>query len=235
VSTPSVVIITGASQGIGAGLVEAFRDRNYSVIANALAIKPSSDPGILTVAADVSKPETAAQIVDEGLRRFGRIDTLVNNAGIFIAKPFTEYTEADFAAMLATNLAGFFHVTQAAIAPMLQQGSGHIVNITASVADQPSSQQPSVLASLTKGGLNAATKGLAIEFAARGVRVNAVAPGTTRTSMHPAASYEGLEKFVPLGRLGEVGDIVGAVLFLESAPFVTGQVVHVDGGRSAGV
>lgn len=231
----SVAIITGASQGIGAGLVDAFRRRNYCVIANSLSIKSSNDPAILTIAGDVSKPETASQIVGEGLRRFGRIDTLVNNAGMFLSKQFTDYTEADFAAMLATNLAGFFHVTQAAIVPMLRQGSGHIVNITASLADQPSSQHPSLLASLTKGGLNAATRALAIEYAAHGVRVNAVAPGTIKTPMHPDAEYEGLENFIPLRRVGEVSDVVDAVLFLETDTFVTGQVLHVDGGRSAGL
>jgi NAD(P)-dependent dehydrogenase (short-subunit alcohol dehydrogenase family) len=230
-----VAIVTGASQGIGAGLVQAFRDRNYRVVANSLSIGPSNDPGVLPIAGDVSAAETAERIVGDGLRHFGRIDTLVNNAGIFIAKPFTDYTEADFAKMIATNLAGFFHVTQASIAPMVQQGSGHIVNITASVADQPSSQHPSLLTSLTKGGLNAATKALAIEFAAHGIRVNAVAPGTIKTPTHPAESYAGLEKLVPLGRLGDVEDIVNAVLFLESAPFVSGEILYVDGARSAGL
>jgi NAD(P)-dependent dehydrogenase (short-subunit alcohol dehydrogenase family) len=230
-----VVIVTGASQGIGAGLVAAFRDRHYRVVANSLTIEPSSDPDVLAVPGDISLVEIAAQIVSGGLRQFGRIDTLVNNAGIFIAKPFTEYTEADFTKMLAVNLAGFFHVTQAAIAPMIRQGSGHIVNISASVADQPSSRQPSLLTSLTKGGLSAATKALAIEYAARGIRVNAVAPGTIKTPVHPAASYAGLEKFVPLGRLGEVQNVVDAVLFLDSDSFVSGEVLHVDGARSAGV
>jgi NAD(P)-dependent dehydrogenase (short-subunit alcohol dehydrogenase family) len=230
-----VIVVTGASQGIGAGLVEAFRDRHYCVIANSLTIEPSSDPNVLTVAGDVSRVQTAAEIIGRGLQQFGRIDTLVNNAGIFIAKPFTEYTEADFANMIATNLAGFFHVTQAAIVPMIQQGTGHIVNITASVADQPSSQHPSLLTSLTKGGLSAATKALAIEYAARGIRANAVAPGTIRTPVHSAASYAGLEKFVPLGRLGEIQNVVDAVLFLESDSFVSGEVLHVDGARSAGV
>lgn len=230
-----VAIVTGGSRGIGAGLVQAFRERDYCVVANALSIGESTDPDLLTVAGDVSRPETAAQIVSEGLRRFGRIDTLVNNAGIFISKSFTDYTETEFSKMVATNLGGFFHVTQAAIAPMVRQGSGHIVNITASVADQPSSQRPAVLASLTKGGLDSATKALAIEYAARGVRVNAVAPGIIKTPLHPDESYKGLEQLVPLGRLGEISDIVDAVLFLETAGFVSGEILHVDGGRSAGL
>jgi NAD(P)-dependent dehydrogenase (short-subunit alcohol dehydrogenase family) len=233
-----VVIVTGASHGIGAGLAEAFRKRDYCVVANALTIEPSSDPNVLAVAGDISRAETAAAIVSGGLRQFGRIDTLVNNAGIFIAKPFTEYTEADLANMLATNLSGFFHVTQAAIAPMIAQASGHVVNITASDADQPSSQHPSLLVSLTKGGLAAATKALAIEYAARGIRANAVAPGIIKTQLQSAASaasYEGLEKFVPLGRLGEIQNVVDAVLFLESDSFVSGEILHVDGARSAGV
>jgi NAD(P)-dependent dehydrogenase (short-subunit alcohol dehydrogenase family) len=231
---PKVAVITGASQGIGAGLVKAFRDRNYRVVANSRSIKPSNDPDVVAVAGDISKPETARQVVEQGLSRFGRIDSLVNNAGIFIGKKFTDYTEADFTKMLAINLAGFFHVTQASIAAMAQQGSGHIVNITTSLVDHANSRSPSALASLTKGGLNAVTKSLAIEYARRGVRVNAVAPGIIKTPMHSPETYEALAEFHPLGRMGEVQDIVDAVLFLESAGFVTGEILHVDGGQSAG-
>jgi NAD(P)-dependent dehydrogenase (short-subunit alcohol dehydrogenase family) len=146
-----VVIVTGASQGIGAGLVKSYRERNYSVVANSRSIKPSDDPDVLTIAGDISKPETARAIVEQGLRRFGRIDTLVNNAGIFVAKRFTDYTEADFVNITAINLAGFFHITQAAIAEMARQGSGHVVNITTSLVDHANSKVPSALASLTKG------------------------------------------------------------------------------------
>jgi NAD(P)-dependent dehydrogenase (short-subunit alcohol dehydrogenase family) len=229
-----VAIVTGASQGIGAGLVKSFRDRNYRVVANSRSIGPSSDPDVLAVPGDISRPETARQIVEQGLGRFGRIDSLVNNAGIFIGKKFTDYTEADFRNMLAVNLAGFFHITQTAIAEMARQGSGHVVNITTSLVDHANSGSPSALASLTKGGLNAVTKSLAIEYARRGVRVNAVAPGIVKTPMHPQETYEALAKFHPLGRMGEVQDIVDAVLFLESASFVTGEILHVDGGQSAG-
>jgi NAD(P)-dependent dehydrogenase (short-subunit alcohol dehydrogenase family) len=229
-----VVIVTGASQGIGAGLVNAFRDRGYRVVANSRSIKPSDDPDVLTVAGDVSKPETAKQIVGEAMRRFGRIDSLINNAGIFIGKRFLDYTEADFIKMLSVNLAGFFYVTQGAIAEMARQGSGHIVNITTTLAEQANSKSPSALASLTKGGLNSVVKSLAIEYAPRGVRVNAVAPGVIKTPMHGADKYEALAKFHPLGRMGEISDIVDAVLYLESAGFVTGEILHVDGGQSAG-
>jgi NAD(P)-dependent dehydrogenase (short-subunit alcohol dehydrogenase family) len=228
-----VVVITGASQGIGAGLVKAFRERHYRVIANSRSIKPSSGPDVLAITGDIGDAATAKQIVAEGLRRFGRIDTLVNNAGIFIAKPFVEYSEADFTAMIAVNLAGFFHVTQLAIAEMVRQGSGHVVNITTSLVDHPSSQVPSVLASLTKGGLASATKSLAIEFATRGIRVNAVSPGIIKTPMHAVEMHDALARLHPVGRMGEIADIVDAVLFLESAG-VTGEILHVDGGQNAG-
>jgi NAD(P)-dependent dehydrogenase (short-subunit alcohol dehydrogenase family) len=229
-----VVVVTGASKGIGAGLVQAFRDRNYCVIANSRSIEPSKDPNILTVAGDVSKRKTAAAIVEQGLERFGRIDTLVNNAGIFISKPFTEYTKDDFTNIVATNVAGFFTITQAVIAQMLEQRSGHVINMVASIADYPNSKVPAVLASLTKGGLSAATKALALEYASRGIRVNAVSPSATKTTMHPVDTHDALALFQPLGRMAEISDIVGAVLFLESAPFVTGEILHVDGGESAG-
>ncbi len=229
-----VVLVTGASQGIGAGLVAAYRDRNYKVVATSRSIKQSADPNVFTVTGDISDPETASRVIEEGLGRFGRIDSLVNNAGIFIAKPFTEYTAADFSDVLATNVGGTFRLTQLAIDQMLKQGSGHIVNITATLADHPNSNVPAVLASVTKGGLNSATKALAVEYAARGIRVNAVSPGVIKTPMHDAQTYEFLAKLHPVGRVGEIQDIVDAVLFLESAQFITGEILHVDGGQSAG-
>jgi NAD(P)-dependent dehydrogenase (short-subunit alcohol dehydrogenase family) len=229
-----VVVITGASQGIGAALVKAFRDRNYRVVATARSVAASSDPDILAVAGDIGDPATAERAIAEGLARFGRIDTLVNNAGIFIAKPFTDYTAEDYAALVNVNLNGFFHITQRAVAEMVKQGSGHVVSITTSLVDHPNSGVPSVLASLTKGGLNAATKSLAIEYAARGVRANAVSPGIIKTPMHPAETHEALGKLHPVGHMGEIRDIVDAVLYLESASFVTGEILHVDGGQAAG-
>jgi NAD(P)-dependent dehydrogenase (short-subunit alcohol dehydrogenase family) len=229
-----VAIITGASRGIGEALVRAYRDRNFRVVANARSIKPSSEPDILTVAGDIADPKTAERIVSQALERFGRVDTLVNNAGIFIAKPFTDYSDEDYASMLAIKLDGFFHVTQRAAREMLKQGSGHIVQITTSLDEHANSSVPSVLASLTKGGLNAATKSLAIEYASKGVRVNAVAPGAIKTPMHAPETHEILAKLHPVGRMGEIRDIVDAVLFLEGAAFVTGEILHVDGGQSAG-
>ena len=229
-----VVIITGASQGIGAYLVKGYRDRNYRVVANSRSIKPSSDPDILTVAGDIADPGTAKHIVSQALEHFGRIDTLVNNAGVFVAKPFTDYTEEDYVSMLAINLGSFFRLTKLVAAEMLKQGSGHIVQVTTSLIDHANSNVPSVLASLTKGGLSAATKSLAIEYAKKGVRVNAVAPGVIKTPMHAPETHEFLANLHPVGRMGEVQDIVDAILFLENAAFVTGEILHVDGGQSAG-
>jgi len=229
-----VVVITGASQGIGAGLVKGYRDRNFRVVANSRSIKPSSDADVLAVAGDAGDPATAERIVSQALERFGRIDTLINNAGIFVAKPFTDYTVEDYASTLAVNLNGFFHLTQRVAKEMLKQGSGHIVQITTSLIDHANSSVPSVLASLTKGGLNAATRSLAIEYASKGIRVNAVAPGVIKTPMHAPATHDFLSKLHPVGRMGEIKDIVDAVLFLENAGFVTGEILHVDGGQSAG-
>ncbi|MBK1842292.1 SDR family oxidoreductase [Azospirillum sp. YIM B02556] len=233
-SEQKVAIITGASQGIGAGLVRAYRDRNYRVVANSRSIKAGGDPDILAVGGDIADPAVAERVVATGLERFGRVDTLINNAGIFLAKPFTDYSGDDFAAVLATNLAGFFHISQHAVTAMLKQGGGHIVNITTSLADQPIAGVPSVLASLSKGGLNAAVKSLAIEYAAKGIRVNAVSPGVVKTPMHAAETHDFLAKLHPVGRMGEIGDIVEAVLYLEGAGFVTGEILHVDGGQNAG-
>ncbi len=229
-----VAVITGASQGIGAALVKAYRDRNYRVVATARSVKPWSDVDVLVVPGDIADRKTAERAISEGVARFGRIDTLVNNAGIFIAKPFTQYTEADYAAILGVNIAGFFHITQLAVAEMEKQGSGHVVQITTSLVDHAISGVPAVLASLTKGGLNAATKSLAIEYAKRGIRVNAVAPGIIKSPMHPVGTHEALGALHPVGHMGEISDIVEAILYLESASFVTGEILHVDGGQSAG-
>lgn len=233
-SPRKVAIITGASQGIGAGLVKAFRDRDYRVIANSRSIKPSSDPDVVTVPGDIGDRAVAERIVKEAMQRFGRVDTLVNNAGNFIAKPFTAFTVDDYVKTLATNLDGFFHITQAAIAEMEKQGSGHVVNITTTLAEHAVDGVPSVLASLTKGGLNAATKSLAIEYAKRGIRINAVSPGIIKTPMHGAETHAALAGLHPVNRMGEISDIVQAILYLESAGFVTGEILHVDGGQSAG-
>ena len=229
-----VAIITGASQGIGAGLVQAYRDLNYKVVANSRSIRQGSDPDILAVEGDIADPEVAKKVVSTAIQHFGRVDTLVNNAGIFIAKPFIEYTAEDFANVMSVNVAGFFHVSQQAAARMLSQRSGHIVNITTSLVDQPIAGVPAAMASLTKGGLNAATKSLAIEYAKRGIRVNAVSPGIIKTPMHAPETHDFLAKLHPMQRIGEVKEIVDAVLYLDNAGFVTGETLHVDGGQHAG-
>ncbi|HEY2473838.1 MAG TPA: SDR family oxidoreductase [Candidatus Cybelea sp.] len=225
-------MITGASHGIGASLVSAYSGAGYNVVANSRSIPASTNPSIVNVAGDIGESDTADRIMSEGVERFGRLDTLVNNAGIFISKPFTEYTQADYDAMLSTNIAGFFYLTQRAVRVMERQGWGHIVNITTTVAEQPINGSPALLASLTKGGLNAATKALAIEYAQRGIRVNAAALGIIKTQ--ESGSYAGLESLEPLHRLGKIDDVVSAVMYLECAEFVTGEISHVDGGQSAG-
>ena len=194
-----VAIITGASQGIGAGLAAEFRRAGYAVVGTARAIPPSDESDFVTVEGDITAPATAQRVVDQALERFGRIDSLVNNAGIYIGKPFTDYTVDDYAAITQVNLAGFFHITQLAIGQMVTQESGHVVNISTSLVDQPDSTRPSALASLTKGGLVAVTRSLAIEYASRGVRVNAVSLGVIKTPMHDLASYEGMAALHPLG------------------------------------
>lgn len=229
-----VAIITGASQGIGAALVQAYRDRSYRVIATSRSIQESADAGILAVAGDIGDPETAERVVRQGLERFGRIDTLVNNAGVFTAKPFTDFTQEDYDLNLSVNVAGFFHITQRAAREMLKQGSGHIVSITTSLVNQPIAGVPAALASITKGGLNSVTQALAIEFATSGVRVNAVSPGIIKTPMHAPETHAALSTLHPVGRMGEIRDIVDAVLYLEGAGFVTGEILHVDGGQNAG-
>jgi NAD(P)-dependent dehydrogenase (short-subunit alcohol dehydrogenase family) len=229
-----VVVVTGASQGIGAALVKAYRALGHQVVANARNIQPSADEGVLAVAGDIGERAVAERVIAQGIARFGHIDSLVNNAGIFVAKPFTQYTQDDFRTVLATNLAGFFHVTQLAIADMEKRQSGHVVSITTSLVTNANSNVPSVLASLTKGGVDAATRSLAIEYAKRGIRVNAVSPGIIKTPMHPAETHATLAGLHPVGHMGEIADIVDAVLYLESAGFVTGETLHVDGGQAAG-
>jgi NAD(P)-dependent dehydrogenase (short-subunit alcohol dehydrogenase family) len=229
-----VVIVTGASRGIGAGLVEGYRKLGYAVVATSRTVAPSDDPQVHAVPGDLTDPGTAERVVDAALERFGHVDTLVNNAGSFLAKPFTAYTDDDFAAMVGLNLAGFFGITRRAVAAMLERGRGHVVTITTSLVDHPMRAVPSVLASPTKGGLDAATRSLAIECAGSGVRVNAVSPGIIKTPMHPVEAYDAYAGLHPVGRMGEVDEIVHAVLYLESATFVTGETLHVDGGQSAG-
>lgn len=230
-----VAIVTGASQGIGAGLVEGFRGAGYAVVGSSRSIDPSDTPDYLTVRGDIAEVETAQMIVEQAVNHFGRVDSLINNAGIFISKPFTDYTIEDYLAITAVNLTGFFHITQAVIRQMLTQGTGgHVIDISTSLVDHAESENPSALVSLTKGGLAAVTRSLAIEYASRGVRFNAVALGVIENPRYNPASYEGLAGLHPLGRVGQISDVVEGILYLEKASFVTGVVLHIDGGQSAG-
>jgi NAD(P)-dependent dehydrogenase (short-subunit alcohol dehydrogenase family) len=233
-SNGKVAIITGASQGIGAGLTKAYRQLGYAVIATARSIGRSEDSGIVTVEGDITDPDTAQRIVDAAVERFGRIDTLINNAGIYIGKPFTDYTLQDFNALIAVNLAGFFHMTTRTIKHMLEQGDGHVINVSTALVEYADSGRPAALSVLTKGGLVAVTRSLAIEYASRGLRANAVSLGVIKTPTHDESSYVGMGALHPVGRVGEIEDVVDGVLYLESAPFVTGEVLHIDGGQSAG-
>jgi NAD(P)-dependent dehydrogenase (short-subunit alcohol dehydrogenase family) len=233
-NSQKVVVVTGASQGIGAETVKAFRKLGHQVVATARTIKPSDDPNVATVAGDIADPATARRVIDEAIARFGRVDTLVNNAGIFVAKPFTQYTAEDYARVTGVNLAGFYFITQLAIAQMEKQSSGHVVSITTTLVDHAIDGVPSVLASLTKGGIAAATRSLAIEYAKRGIRANAVAPGVIKSPMHAEETHAALGALHPMGHMGEMSDIVNAIVYLDSAPFVTGEILHVDGGQIAG-
>ncbi|OBH13582.1 SDR family NAD(P)-dependent oxidoreductase [Mycobacterium sp. E1747] len=231
-----VAVITGASSGIGAALVETYCAMGYSVTANSRNIGASARPDLLTVSGDVADPSTAERIVNETVARFGRIDTLVNNAGVFLAKSFTEYTLEDFGRVMGTNVAGFFHLCQRVIAQMLFQGpGGHVINVTTTLVERPDARIPAALTALSKGGLDAVTKALAIEYARSGVRANAISPGVIDTPMHGGLDVTGVFAHMhPQGRVGTIADIVRGVQYLETAPFVTGEVLHIDGGQSAG-
>jgi len=229
-----VAIVTGASQGIGAGIVAAYRQLGWAVVANARTMKPSEDESVLIVEGDISEAATVDRIMSNALERFGRVDSLVNNAGIFLTKPFTDYSDEDYFSLVGVNLTGFFRMTQRAIGEMLRHGNGHVVNITTTLVEYARSDTPSVLVSLTKGGLAAATRSLAIEYASRGIRVNAVSPGVIQTPVHDPQSYAQAAATHPLKRVGDVSDVVDGVLFLEMSPFITGETLHIDGGRIAG-
>lgn len=233
-TSQKVAIVTGASQGLGAAIVQAYRKLGYRVVATSRNIKPSDDPDVVTVAGDIGDRATAERVVAEAVARFGRVDTLVNNAGIYIGKPFTEFTVEDFNAKMNVNIAGFFHITQLALKEIEKQGAGHVVTITGSIDNGMSGGVYTGLSGLTKGGLNAATRALAIEYAEKHIRFNAVAPGVIETPMHDKDMLKFFGKYHPLGRIGQASEIADAVAYLETAEFVTGEVIHVDGGQHAG-
>jgi NAD(P)-dependent dehydrogenase (short-subunit alcohol dehydrogenase family) len=233
-----IAIITGASSGIGLGLAQALLERGYCVvgtsrnISKSKELKASSD--LVLIDGEISKKETAVRVAEAAIKHFGRIDLLVNNAGIFIPKPFTEYTEDDYNLVMNTNVASFFFMTQQVIPQMKKQNSGHVVNISAVLADQPSGSFPAVLAVLSKSTMPAVSKALALEYAANNIRFNTVSPGNVNTPLHANDDHAALAKFHPLARMGEISDIVDAVLYLQNATFVTGENIRVDGGVHAG-
>ena len=233
------VIVTGASQGIGAGVANLFLDRGYNVVANSRRITQKnelqSSDNVALVDGDIAQPATAAKLVDAAVKRFGSVDALVNNAGIFMVKPFTQFTLDDFRALSSTNLDGFIHVTQRVIEQLLEQKrGGSVVSITASIADAPQAALSASLPMITKGGINAISRSLAMEYAKQGIRVNAVAPGVVATPLLHGLSKEFLQSLSPMGQIGTTQDIAEAVLFLTEAPRVTGVVLNVDAGAHLG-
>jgi NAD(P)-dependent dehydrogenase (short-subunit alcohol dehydrogenase family) len=237
-NTQKTAIVTGASQGIGAGLVDAFLKRGYNVVANSRNIAKTNpfpaSPNLALVGGDIGDPKTAAKIAETAVSRFGRIDVLVNNAGVFIPKAFTEYTSEEFNTLVSTTLAGFLYISQLSVKQMLRQKSGSIVNVSTTLVDQPIAGVSAAVQIMIKGGLNSVTRALAIEYAKDGIRVNTVAAGIINTPMHKPESHEFLKGLHPIDRMGEVKEIVDAVLFLTDATFTTGEILHVDGGAHAG-
>jgi NAD(P)-dependent dehydrogenase (short-subunit alcohol dehydrogenase family) len=229
-------IVTGAQQGIGAGLVDGFLKQGYNVVGTSRNVSQSlsASPSLVLVDGDIGKHETAGKAVDAAIKHFGTIDVLVNNAGIFRTKPFTDFTTEDFNALVSTNLFGFLYITQLTVKQMLKQKSGNVVTISASLVDQPFTGEKASVSMITKGGLNAVTRSLAIEYAKEGIRFNAVAPGVVNTPLHKDDPKDVLKSFQPMGKIVEIKDVVGAVLYLAQADQVTGEILHVDGGAHAG-
>jgi NAD(P)-dependent dehydrogenase (short-subunit alcohol dehydrogenase family) len=229
-------IVTGASGGIGAGLVEAFLEEGYNVVATALDASQSlsASPNLVLVDGDIGEPETAAKVVEAAIKHFGTIDVLVNNAGIYYVKPFTDFTTKEFDTLVSTNLFGFLSMTQPVVKQMLKQKCGNIVTITGALADNPIAGVNASVSMITKGGLNTVTRQLAIEYAKEGIRFNAVAPGAVDTPLHKNDPKDFLKSLQPMGKIAEVKDVVDAVLYLAQAGQVTGEILHVDGGAHAG-
>ena len=238
VSTRKTAIVTGASQGIGAGLVEEFLKRGYNVVANSRHVTQANpfaaSANLALVDGDIGDQRTAAKIVDTAVSRFGRIDVLINNAGVFIPKPFTDYTTEDFNTLVSTTLGGFLYVSQLAVKQMLQQKSGSIINVSTTLVDQPIAGVGAAVQIMLKGALNAVTRALAIEYAKEGIRVNTIAPGVINTPMHKPETHDFLKGLHPVGRIGEIKEIVDAAMFLTDATFTSGEILHVDGGAHAG-
>jgi NAD(P)-dependent dehydrogenase (short-subunit alcohol dehydrogenase family) len=228
------VVVTGASQGLGEAFVKAYRERGWRAVGNSRSIASSSDPDYITVPGDVGEPAIARKVVETALERFGRIDTLINNAGIWRPGAIATISEELYRRVMATNVDSVFFATQAAVPAMQRQGGGHIIQVSTSLVEHALQTVPAVLASLSKGACVAATRGLAMELAASNIRVNAVSLGIVRTPLHAPDSLEGKKSFAPLNRIGEIEDVVRAVLYLEDSNFVTGEISYVDGGRTAG-
>ena len=235
---PKVAVVTGASSGIGLEMVKRLIEKGYRVVANSRKITSAmtlhSTADLKPVDGDIGVEETAEHVVSTAIQSYGAVDLLVNNAGVFLPKPFTEYTAEDFRRVTQTNLAGFFYVSQLAVAQMRLQRFGHVVNISTSLVSQPIAGFPGSLANVTKAGLESVTRALAIEFAAEGIRFNAIAPGVVNTAMHQPETHESLKQPSPMKRLAEVEEVADLLLYLESADFVNGEVVHLDGGAHAG-
>ena len=238
-STSKTIVITGASQGIGAGLVNTFAERGYNVVATSRSVSrsleiPASDK-VVRVDGDIADPATARKVVETALSRFGRIDALVNNAGIFFAKPFVDYTLDDYRKLAATNVEGFLHLTQLVVRQMVAQKSGgSIVSITTPLIHHPIAGMPVSVAMITKGGIEAASKNIAMEYARDGIRVNTVAPGVVDTPLHKDNPKDFLKTLSPMNSISSAQEIVDAVVFLTEAPHITGEVLHVDGGAHVG-
>jgi len=235
-SDKKTAIVTGASKGIGAGLVKAFLKEAYNVVATSRKVSESltASPSLVLVDGDIGKQETAAKAVEAAIKHFGAIDVLVNNAGIFYTKPFTDFTTEDFNDLVSVNLLGFLYITQLTVKQMLKQKSGNVVTITASLADLPIAGVNGSVPMITKGGLNTVTRGLAIEYAKEGIRFNAIAPGVVDTPLHKDGGKDFLKALQPMGKISDIRDITDAVLYLANANQVTGKVLHVNGGAHAG-